>query len=325
MSHAPEVSRAEAVRRRRRQEAQSQGPRPSALAALDTRPIMPITERRSTTRVGVPRIAPAKTKRRYQSAISMPGIELRMPAIHFTSRSLQSRLLSLAISLMLGTGLYFVWTSPVFYAAVPQVSGNVRLGAEQISSVLAVEGQPEFALVPSDLETRLRRNYPEVLSAQVILGLPNTVTVNVVERQPLISWQQPEGSTWIDESGVAFRPTGPADNLISVKASAGPPPGQASTEDPIAPIPYISADLLNAIKTLAPSVPPGSTLVYDPQRGLGWSDSRGWQVYFGGDARDMPLKLQVYQALLKTLAGKGITPSLVSVQYANAPYYRINQ
>jgi hypothetical protein len=325
MSNATEASRAEVVRRRRRQQAQSRVTRSSALATLATRPITPITERRSTTHAVAQRITPAKTKRRYQAAISMPGIELRMPVIHFTSRSLQWRLLSLAISLMLGTGLYFAWTSPAFYAAVPQVIGNTRLGVEQINSVLAVEGQPVFTLVPSELETRLRLNYPEVLSAQVILGLPNTVTVHVVERQPLISWQQTEGSTWIDEGGVAFRPRGTADRLISVTASAPPPPGLPSAKDPISPIPYISADLMGAIKTLAPSVPQGTTLVYDPQYGLGWSDGRGWQVYFGGDARDMPLKLQVYQALLKTLAGKGITPSFVSVQYANAPYYRTNQ
>jgi hypothetical protein len=318
-------SRAEIVRMRRRDQAQRRVTESSTLA---TRPLPPITSRASMTYTVPQKATPPSSPRRYQTALSMPGFEIRLPTIRVTSVGIKSRLLSGFLSLLLGSALYLAWTLPEFHAAAARVNGNARLSADEINAVLSVTGQPIFTLMPADMETRLRLNYPELVSAQVILSLPNTVTVNIVERKPLILWQQVSGYTWIDGTGVAFRPRGNADGLILVTAlgpNTTPPPGLPSEKDPLSPIPYISADLVKAIQTLAPGVPPGTTLVYDAQYGLGWSDSRGWQAYFGSSAKDMTLKLQVYQSLVTKLTQQGISPAFISVQYANAPYYRMSQ
>lgn len=322
MSNASQSNRAELVRRRRLQQAEKRVARSSALAA---RPVAAITSR-SVEPYGVPLpVRSPSHRRQYQTALSMPGIEVNMPAIRFTSTRLKWRVLSLTLSLMLGAVLYLAWTSPIFLVDNPQVSGDERIGSDEIRAVLGVKGEPVFLLVPSELENRLRLNYPEMESARVTVGLPNTVEVRVVERTPLISWQQGNGYTWIDDKGVAFRPRGTAANAIMVSARAAPPPGVPSLQDPLSPIPYASADIVQAVQMLAPSAPQGAMLLYDPRYGLGWSDSRGWQVFFGSDARDMPVKLQVYQALVKSLEAKGIVPVFISVQYANAPYYRMSQ
>ncbi len=55
---------------------------------------------------------------------------------------------------------------------------------------MSITGQPIFLLKPADLETRLRLNYPELASAKVIDLLPNVVSVDVVERKPVIRWEQ---------------------------------------------------------------------------------------------------------------------------------------
>ena len=89
-----------------------------------------------------------------------------------------------------------------------QVTGNQILTPADINSALIVAGQPVFLLIPSDLETRLRLNYPELTSVRVTVSLPNFVSVNVTERQPVIRWEQGDGYTWIAEDGVAFRPRG---------------------------------------------------------------------------------------------------------------------
>ncbi|HEY9151763.1 MAG TPA: hypothetical protein VIN60_02675, partial [Anaerolineales bacterium] len=166
-------------------------------------------------------------------------------------------------------------------------------------------------------------SYPELASAKVALSLPNVVSVDIIERQPVILWQENGGYTWIDPTGIAFRPRGSADKLISVNALASPPHGQAL--DPLSLSPYISADMVKAIQILAPNVPSGVTLTYDPHYGLGWSDSRGWQAYFGSDSKDMDMRLRVYQALVNSLLQRGIYPVLINVQYPNAPYYRLSQ
>jgi cell division protein FtsQ len=255
----------------------------------------------------------------------MAGFELRIPAITLPGIEVKSRLLSLFLTLILGAALYLCMTLSEFRVSRAQVYGNQRISADEINSVLSTSGQPIFLLQPSDLETRLRLNYPEIASATVSLGLPNIVIVKVVERQPVILWQQGGGITWIDQSGVAFRPRGTAANLIQVNATSAPPPGLPVMNDPLSPLPDLSVDLVKAIETLAPSVPAGTAMVYDPKNGLGWSDARGWQVTFGNNAKDMALKVQVYQSLVASLTQQGITPAFISVQFANAPYYRMSQ
>ncbi len=255
----------------------------------------------------------------------MPGIEVRMPAISFTSRSLKWRVVSITLSAALIAALYLAWTSPFFRVVVPQVSGNTRITAADMGAALGAAGEPSFLLVPADLERRLRLNYPELASARIQIAFPNQLTIEVTERTPVIAWQQGNGYTWIDDNGVAFRPQGSTDNLITVSARATPPPGQPSSNDQIAPIPYLSADMVQAIRELAPNVPGGATMLYDPRYGLGWADSRGWQVFFGSDESNLPTKLEVYGALVKSLTAQGVVPAFISVQYANAPYYRMSQ
>ena len=90
-------------------------------------------------------------------------------------------------------------------------------------------------------------------------------------------------------------------------------------------MPYVSEDMVKAIQILAPNVPSGATLTYDPRYGLGWQDSRGWQAYFGSGAKDMTTRIRVYQSLVNSLLQRGVYPVFISVQYPNAPYYRLSQ
>ncbi len=320
MSEKREPTRAEAVRMRRRQQAQKRETRSYDLA---TRPLPPITTRMSATYTASRRTA--STRRRMQASLSMPGVHVQMPAIPMPRFEVGWRLLSFFLALAMAAAIYLAWNLPIFRVVSAQVQGNQRLNPDEINAVLNSAGQPIFTLMPADLATRLRLNYPELASAKVTLGLPNLVTVNVNERQPVILWQINGGYTWIDDNGVAFRPRGSADHLISVAALGAPAPGLPSKDDPLSPVPYMSADMVKAVKTLAPDVPAGSTLTFDPQYGLGWTDSRGWKVVFGNNSDAMLLKWQVYQSLVNSLLQKGIRPAFISVQYVNAPYYRMSQ
>ncbi|HEX8991246.1 MAG TPA: FtsQ-type POTRA domain-containing protein [Anaerolineales bacterium] len=322
MSTRRERTRAEAVRLRRREQTQK---RVKASSVMATRPLPPITSRGDLAYPGSPRSSSASTRRSYQTSLSMPGIEIRMPAVHLTTAGARSRLLSLFLSLLLGACIYLAATLPEFHAAPARVTGNGRISAQEINTSLNTTGESIFALTGASLENRLRQEFPDLESVHVAISLPNLVSVSIVERQPVVLWQQGNGYTWIDASGIAFRPRGTAGNLVPVIALAPPPALAGATADPLAPLPYITADLVKAIQTLAPDVPQGETLQYDPNYGLGWTDSRGWKVFFGDAAKDMPMKLQVYTSLVNDLAQKGIHPTFISVQYANAPYYRISQ
>jgi hypothetical protein len=63
-------------------------------------------------------------------------------------------------------------------------------------------------------------------------------------------------------------------------------------------------------------------MICDPQYGMGWQDPRGWTVYFGQNAKDILMKKVVYKTILDTLTLQGVQPSLISVEYLNAPFYK---
>jgi len=322
VSEKSELTRAEIVRKRRRQQNTKRMMAQTFEHAV--RQFPPVTSRDGIPLARTKQKRPS-TKRRFQASLSMPGFQLRSPSITLPVVSIGGRLLSLGLSMLLSALLYLAWSLPMFRVAGAQLAGNQRVGADEINAVLNSAGQPIFMLRPAELETRLRLNYPELASVKVRLGLPNLVSVELTERQPIILWQQGSGFTWIDGQGVAFRPRGTADGLIQVMALAAPAAGQPSTNDPLSPVPFISAEMVKAVKTLAPNAPAGTPILYDPRNGLGWADNRGWQVFFGSDAQDTALKLQVYQSLVNSLAQRGTYPVFISVQYPNAPFYRMSQ
>jgi hypothetical protein len=314
-------NRSEVVRHRRKDEATK---RLQTSAVLSRHPVTPITARHGAGSVGITKNRPA-VRRRKDAALSMPGIEVHMPTISFSGRAAMWRFVSFGLSLLLGAALYLAGTSPLFRAAAPQVTGNERIPAAEIEAVMASTSLQVFTLVPQDLEQRLRLSFPDLLDVEVGVWLPNAVTVEVHERKPVIVWNQSGGYTWIDETGVAFRPRGSAEGLVTVQAQNAPIPETAEPSDPLSPAPFISPELVAAVQVLAPHVPAGAAVMYDARHGLGWTDNRGWQVFFGEKARDMALKLRVYDSMVQMVSSKGIHPAFISVEYPEAPYYRMTQ
>lgn len=204
------------------------------------------------------------------------------------------------------------------------MTGNQILTPAELNSVMGVAGQPIFMLTPSELETRLLLNFPEISAVKVNVSLPNLVTAHIVERKPFIRWEQNGAYTWIAEDGVAYRPRGEMVGLVSVVAESAPPAIGGGT-DPLAPTPYITVEMVQALKGLASHVPPGAVILYDSVNGFGWNDPRGWRAYFGATASDVELKMRVYETMVNSLTQRGIRPALINVTYPTAPYYRMNQ
>jgi cell division septal protein FtsQ len=318
MSERREKSRAELVRLRREQENAKQMQRAMKEA---TRPV-PTAAERAKKQPAKPAPKPVQNKRRFHISLHMPRLNLR--AIHIPRPRFGWRSVSFLLLVIFGAAIHLAFTRPELRVAQARVIGNQMLTPEEINAVLNVTGQQVFLLIPSDLETRLRLSYPEVDSVRVSVDLPNVLTVHLVERKPLIRWEQGGGYTWVAEDGVAFRPRGEIAELISVVAGSAPPV-IASGTDPLSPTPFLSTDMVQALKGLASHVPPGAVILYDPAFGFGWNDPRGWRAYFGTTASDVELKMRVYETMVASLTQRGIRPALINVTYPTAPYYRMNQ
>lgn len=321
MSEKRELTRAELVRARRARRNIQQ------IAQVTQHVVKPFTK--VTSRVGTPYVQTMhkrnESHRRFNVALGLPQFALRKPAIRAAGGRGGWRLVSFVLSVVFGAAVYFAWTLPYFKVSAATVFGNARLSGDEINAVLGVAGRSIFMVQPEETAARLRLNYPELAAAEVNVYLPNLVYVNVSERQPIILWLQGEGITWIDATGVAFRPRGQVNGLVTVIGLGTPPAGSPDLDDPLNPPRYVQKELVEAILVLAPNVPAGSTLTYDPNDGLGWKDSRGWNVYFGTDSRNMPLKLRVYQSLVESLAGREMFPEYINVVYPEAPFYRMTE
>jgi len=323
MSEKKELSRSELVRLRREKENTQRMQRIVREAA---RPLPPVTTR-ARPDASAPRARAGRSKqnarRRFQIALPrVPHTNLR--SISIPRPRFGWRAVSFLLATTLGTLLYSAFHIPQLRVAEAQVVGNQIITPADVNSVLKISGQPVFMLVPSDLETRLRLNFPELVSVQVAVALPNLVTVNMSERKPVIRWEQGGGYTWVAEDGVAFRPRGEKPELISVVAESAPPASGAAA-DPLNPAPFISTDMVLALKGLAGHVPPGMSILYDARMGFGWNDPRGWRVYFGATSNDVELKMRVYESLVDSLTQRGIRPALINVTFPTAPYYRMSQ
>lgn len=324
MSEKSQTSRAEQVRSRREQERAKELQRAMKQA---TRPVPSVPRSKPEAPKKAIPAKPASGKRRFQIALAMPRVNFRaihMPQIRFPRPRLGWRALSFFLIALCGAAIYLAFSLPELRVTEAQVSGNRILTPAEINSALGVSGQPIFTLTPSELETRLRLNYPELASVYVTATLPNLLSVQVIERKPVIRWEQGGGYTWVAEDGVAFRPRGEMEGLISVAAESAPPVIGSGT-DPLSPTPFISVEMVQALQGLAWHVPPGEVILYNEAFGFGWNDPRGWRAYFGTTASDVELKMRVYEQMVTSLTQRGIRPALINVTYPTAPYYRMNQ
>ncbi|HAV76115.1 MAG TPA: hypothetical protein DCX53_02050 [Anaerolineae bacterium] len=322
MSEINQLTRAELVRRRREQEHAKHLEYASKIAA---RPIPTVVSRTKQKTVG-PVHKPTRAgnaRRRFNIALHMPRTDVR--SISIPRPRVGWRLFSFVFASLLGAAIYFAFELPELRVTEAKLTGNQMLTQAEMNSVLDIAGQPVFLLTTSEIETRLRLNYPELASVRVNVSLPNLVTIKITERSPVIRWEQGGGYTWVAQDGIAFRPRGELVGLISVVALSAPPVEGIGSDDPLTPAPFISVEMVQALKGLDAHVPPGASILYDKDYGFGWNDPRGWRVHFGTSANDVELKIRVYESMVSSLTQRGIRPAMINVMYPTAPYYRMSQ
>jgi cell division septal protein FtsQ len=322
MREKKEISRSEMVRLRREQEEAKELQR----AAKEVTRRVPVTTRATSNRqdaVQPKRRTNRSTRRRF--LIEMPVARNAFRSVSIPRPRFGWRFLSFILVLVFGIGLYLAFNLPALRVTEAQVLGNQLISVAEVNGVAGVAGQPIFLVKPSDLETRLRLNFPEIVSVNVDVSLPNIVTVNVTERQPLIRWEQGGGYTWVSADGVAFKPRGEMGGLIPVFALSTPPVEGTAVVDHLNPAPFISTEMVETLKGLSAHVPAGVPILYESGMGFGWNDPRGWRVYFGTKASDVELKVRVYESMVNSLTQRGIRPALINVMYPTAPYYRMTQ
>jgi len=298
-------------------------------------------------RIGTPVIHRAKTKtrRKYSVAVGSNGAEMILPALPIIRPGW--RLLSGFLVILMGSMLYFVYTTPQLKVPAPRIIGIKRLNASDVQAVLNLTNMPIFMVNPDQATVKLAKSFPELTDISVKVLLPADVVVSVIERQPAIAWTYKSQTDWIDKEGFVFPKRGAAGSMLNVESDQAPPLmksndslassnttavsflffnigsspalATASTSKQLDPA------ILSALTSLSKQIPKKTTLAYTNQYGFGWKDPHGWQVFIGSSLDNLNAKLLVYKGIVDQLTKEGVQPSMISVEHIDAPYYRLEQ
>ncbi len=335
------TSRADEVRARRAKDIKQR-----VIIASDTikKPgrYTPIVTRDEVESIPILQQARKKTRRKFY--IPLPhGAEIRLPAIPVLKPGW--RLVSGLIFVLAWLGIYAMWEAPFFQVSGIKLVGGNRVTLAEVQDLAPLKGQRLLAITPDQISRVIRNTYPVLADVKVSIGLPNIIVVKLVEREPVLQWVQDGELKWISAEGIAFDPKGEANELVTIHAAGAPPSGKgnltlvkqdsrkslasivfkAGAEQDISVAQakvFMDPAMIPAINQIAKQVPKGVELVYHPIYGLGWTDPKGWKVYFGMNPNDMAAKLNMYQQITQKLTGQGIKPKLISMENLYAPYYR---
>lgn len=262
------------------------------------------------------------------------GSEIRLPAL--PSLRLPWRVLSVLIALSCFIAIYYFQFSDLFKVQSVNLAGTNRISQEALLSAMKIENSSMMDLQPEALQAKILAAFPEIRDVKIMTRLPNEVNILITERQPLITWfLNDKPAYWIDEEGYTFPIRGEQIGTpFFIYADSEPPypvgypmdlqvNASLSKQRPRLKLnPSVDPDFVLSVQKLNERLPESYTLKYEMANGLAWQDPNGWTVYFGNRSADIDQKLNEYDAIVKVILDKNLQPSMVSMQFLHAPYYR---
>lgn len=263
----------------------------------------------------------SRTRRRYDIALSVPGAELRLPAL--PAVRFGWRAVSFFLVALLAMTLYVLWNSPVYQVQGIQIEGLQRLTEREITTLLDLNGERIFVLDVQAIEAEITERFPEFSAVEVSIDLPAEVRLSVSERIPVLVWYQNGRTSWVDDQGFAFPAReGMEPPALTINAAGAPREVDQEQQESGQ---LLTPEIVTAIMQIKDIAPTERPLLYSVEHGLGWKEKKGWDVYLGTDFEQIDTKLQVYDAILKHLKQNNLSPALVSVELLHAPYYKMEQ
>jgi hypothetical protein len=267
------------------------------------------------------RIKPKKSqrhnrpRRRYDVALGAErGAEIQVRTI--PSGFLGTRMLSLGLMTVAILSLFQFMQAGRYRVSLPEVRGTQMLSTAQVRSLAHVEGQSIFLLDPIEIESRLEEA-AEVKESKVSIHWPNSVVIELEERDPVAAWNDGGRIWWLSDDGVAYIQHGERNDLIKISSEVGT---LNLTHDALAPA--IEPEVLEGVSSLQTYLPAVDSWNYDRDHGLGFVDERGRQVYFGNGSMASQ-KAATYLAIAEKLDAEQIPATVISVTDHNAPYYSV--
>lgn len=222
------------------------------------------------------------------------------------------RTVSLVIVIGLSIVLYLFLTSDAFFVRSVAIGGEKYLSREEIFRFSDVAQRHIFWIDPVEVERRLEQ-VPNIADATVYVGWPpDMVQILVIEREPALIWEQ-SVRVWVDVNGIVMKQREDRPDLLRIVV-----PNATEPLDVGARIPQTIVDGALYLKRRYSNI---DVLLYDPLKGLGYRDGRGWTVWFG-DGAEMDVKLLNYNAIVEAIVAQ-VQPGEIIMTDPDRPYYTV--
>ncbi len=230
------------------------------------------------------------------------------------------RLLALGVPLAIALAAGAVWYGgPAWRVNEIDVIKNDAVPREQIIGASGLQNE-HFHFV--DLAAAAKRidDLPGVEAAQVTCEWHGSAqcVIAIQPAKPLAIWLAAAGNVWTDYEGKVQRAPGQMAAKYTIRVEDGEVPPIGVPLDP---------RLLRALIDLE-SLPvemrgTAGRLAFSQEFGLMFDNAQGARVRLGLADRDgaMLEKARLAQVLAEQLSAKGITPRIIDVRFARAPYY----
>lgn len=275
----------------------------------------------------------SRQKRRFEAVfsripiptnINIPWHGVSVPAVLLPTPWYFSKVVSLLLLLGALTSVYLLHSQEEWFVYREDVRFHnlIRMRGDDLYQGLNLDGLNIFWVEPEAIRTTLLA-LPWVEDAQVTVGLPATISVNVTEMTPAAVWVTNEGNYWLSMNGSALP-------VATLDESALPELALPQIVDTLqearvigdGPL-EINPQVLNSALTLMAAMPElGGTVRYNRSVGLNFPlpDPDLW-VYWG-DGFDIEAKMENL-AVARDLVRKAEKPAqIVDVRLLERPYVR---
>lgn len=237
------------------------------------------------------------------SSVPSAWSRLRLPA--------RPKMVALGMLVVLASILYAFFDTDYFYVFQFNIVGTRLLTYSEIEQASGLRGYNIFFIDPRAVERALVK-MPEVKAARVTTRLPNDVTIEIEERQPIGVWLRGAETYWVDAEGILMRMRAQLPELPVVRdLDAG-----TLVVGQRAPVNAFAA--LVALCAAMPDSP--RALEWSSARGIAFTDERGWKIYLG-TADDMPGKIAILRALVAQLVAQNARIRFIDLG-KGTPYYQ---
>jgi POTRA domain, FtsQ-type/Cell division protein FtsQ/DivIB, C-terminal len=235
--------------------------------------------------------------------------------------------------LLVGAGwlVYDFASSSRFQVQTVHVRGNVLLNQAEVETTASVVGANIFWVNRADVAARLGA-LPLVQRVDIGATLPDTVDIQIIERQPAGFWTSGDQTYLVDREGVILKAVDAETSQI--RACAGQPcdpqlaalPSVAqAAAGALAPGDRVDASALSTSAQLA-SLLPGIGVQplgfqWSPDTGLEVTTAEGWHARFD-QSNDLTGQIATLNAVRAQLARSKATAGLIDVRFGDRPYFR---